>query len=304
MHRSVGFMPADATFFLFLHSTLPMTGKIVIPMITPHRSGELDEQAIESLISYAKSNRFDGLFAASSTGGCAALSYSQHLSFMGKVLEKSSGLTVFANISRNNLEETLAMLRDAENLGFERFVLINPYYHRFSENSMSNYFSIVAEKVKGSLYLYNNPSLTGLTLSPGLVSSLAEQHSAVRGIKDSGGDLEKFGEFLSIGGIEVYQGKDHLLEESMKMGAFGGVCSTSNFSLNTLHVAHDEGAVSSYTERIVRITEVMKRHEVPAFHNYMFRHFVMGEDAPSGYMNAPFEDLPSPPSDSEVLDIV
>ncbi len=281
-----------------------MGHSIIIPLITPHKNGELDKEALEGLLEYATLNRFDGVFAASSTGGCASLSYKRHLEVIGEVISRSSGLKLFANISRNDLEETLEMRKDAEDIGYENLVAINPYYHRYSQESMGAYFSEIARKTSANLYLYNNPSLTGLTVSPELVSSISSQHSAIRGIKDSGGDLEKFREFLGINGIEVYQGKDHLLEESIRMGAFGGVCSTSNFSLNTLHVAHDSGDVSGYTERIAKVTEVMKRYEVPAFHNYMFRKFVLGEEHPKDYMNRPFSDLSDPPEGPELREIV
>lgn len=278
-----------------------MAHTIIIPMITPHRKGALDTEALEGLLEYASLNRFDGVFAASSTGGCASLSYKRHLEVIGEVMKRASGLKLFANISRNDLEETLDMMKDAQDIGYENLVAINPYYHRYSQGSMENYFSEIAARTSGNLYLYNNPSLTGLTLTPEVVSAVSSQHSSVRGIKDSGGDLDKFREFLNIPGIEVYQGKDHLLEESIGLGAFGGVCSTSNFSLNTLHVAHDEGDVAEYTRRIVKVTEVMKQHEVPAFHNYMFRKFVLGEESPADYMNRPFSDLKNPPGGAELV---
>lgn len=277
-----------------------MAHTIIIPMITPHRNGKLDTDALEALLEYARLNRFDGVFAASSTGGCASLSYKRHLEVIGEVMKRASGLKLFANISRNDLEETLDMMKDAVDIGYENLVAINPYYHRYSQESMGNFFSEIAGRTSNNLYLYNNPSLTGLTVSPELVSSVSSQHSSIRGIKDSGGDLEKFREFLKIPGIEVFQGKDHLLEESIKLGAFGGVCSTSNFSLNTLHIAHDEGDVSDYTRRIVNVSEVMKKNEVPAFHNYMFRKFVLGEENPSNYMNWPFTDLSNLPDDPEL----
>ncbi len=272
-----------------------MPGKIIIPMITPHRRNALDLEGLRSLIGYAQENHFDGLFAASSTGGCASISYGKHFRVLRAVANSASGIKLFANISRNDQEETLEMLKDAEDLGYENFVCINPYYHKYSESSLRRYFSSLAEATQGKLYLYNNPPLTGNTVTPALVASLRGEYSNIAGIKDSGGDLDAFSQFLKIEGIEVYQGKDHLLQESLKMGARGGVCSTSNFSLNTLHVAHDSGDTTEFTKRIEKVTEFMKRSEVPAFHNYMFRLFVLKEETPSNYMNHPFGDLQDPP---------
>lgn len=293
-----------ATYFNLATLLTVMPSSIVIPLITPHKKGELDLEALDSLLGYAESNGFDGVFAASSTGGVASLSYGKHLEFMQEVMNRSKKLRLFANISRNDLEESLDMMKASENLGYENLVVINPYYHQYSQESMRRYFSEIASRTSSNIYIYNNPSLTGLTVSPVVVEALVSEYSAVKGIKDSGGDLDRFDEFLKIHGLEVYQGKDHLLDKSLKMGAYGGVCSTSNFSLNTLHVAHDSGDVSHFAEKINRVTAIMKKHEVPAFHNYMFRRFVMGQKNPVDYMNRPFSDLPSPPDDSELSDVI
>lgn len=281
-----------------------MAGKIVIPMITPHRKNSLDIEALKSLMEYAGSKGFDGLFAASSTGGCASFSYGQHFRVLRAVFNGAPGVKLFANVSRNDLEESLEMLKDAEELGYDNFVCINPYYHKYSESSMYRYFSSIAEATSGKVYIYNNPALTGNTVTPELMEKLRAQYSNVAGIKDSGGDLKAFQKFVEIEGLEVYQGKDHLLQESLAMGAYGGVCSTSNFSLNTLHVAHMEGDASGYTDKISKVTEVMKKCEVPAFHNYMFRLFVLREQNPVDYMNWPFADLVNPPAYDEVSSIV
>ncbi len=281
-----------------------MVGKLVIPMITPHLRNSLDVEGLRALISYAKTNKFDGLFAASSTGGCASFSYRQHYRVLRAVFNESSGLAMFANISRNNMEETLEMLHDAEDLGYDRFVSINPYYHKYSEESMERYFSSLAEGTSGKLYLYNNPQLSGNTISPELTARLRAKYSNITGIKDSGGDLDAFRKFTAIEGLEVYQGKDHLLEESLRFGATGGVCSTSNFSLNILRIAHEEGNIQESKDKVKRIMEIMKTQEVPAFHNYMFRLFVLNESKPEGYMNAPFGDLKEPPKYEDLVDIV
>lgn len=281
-----------------------MAAKIVIPMITPHKNGSLDTDALDGLIHYAVSNRFDGLFAASSTGGCASLSYREHLGVLREVIERAGETELFANISRNSLGDSLDMMKDAEDLGYRKGVIINPYYHRYSQASIERYFGDIASNAGMEIYLYNNPALSGLTITPETVRKLASEYSGIAGIKDSGGDLDRFREFLDIRGLKVYQGKDHLLRESIGMGAYGGVCSTSNFSANTLHVAHDQGNTSRFAQNIYRVTEVMKMHEVPAFHNYMFRRFVLCEDHPVQYMNRPFGDLESPPADATVSGII
>lgn len=265
--------------------------EIIIPMITPFSRGEIDISVLKKFISFAHDNRFDGLFPGGSTGGVASLSMGQHKKLLQEVIEESTGLNLFAGICRNNTEETVEIGKYALDLGYHNLVGINPYYHKYSERSIENFFDILLNELDSDFFVYNNPSLTGATLSPGLVGRLKERHSNLVGMKDSGNDISVFKEYLKIPGLRVYQGKDALLAESIDAGAVGGVCSTANFALNTLQITRNSPEKSELSLKTKELVKLVGGYEVPAIHNYLFRKLILKEEKPAHYMNPPFVDL-------------
>lgn len=265
--------------------------EIIIPMITPFRGEEIDHKVLLGFIEYAKDNHFDGLFPGGSTGGFAALSQKRHGDFLRDVIEETAGLKLFAGICRNNPEETIEMGKRAIDLGYTNLVCINPFYHKYSEASVENFFDRVISSLDADMYIYNNPSLSGYRLSPDLVARLKEKHPQVAGMKDSGNDMAEFEKFLQIKGLKVYQGKDAYIHESIGMGATGGVCSTANFALNTLLLAKSNTDIEGRKAKTRKLVELVSRYEVPAIHNYLFRRFILNEMEPSTYMGSPFVDL-------------
>lgn len=274
------------------------SGKIIIPALTPFRNQQIDPDAVEIMAEYAKKNGFDGLFAGSSTGGVAALSYKKHKEVLKTYIDKISGnVTPLAGISRNDLDETTSLGREAVDFGYKTIVLINPYYHNYSDKTFLSYFGSVLESVDADFYLYNNPGLTGRNLKPEVVSALHDKYPNVKGVKESSGDLDTFSKFLAIKGLEVFQGKDTLLYDAMKMGASGGICSSANFSLNTLKIAKNMHDVQESAKKIKDLMTIVSAYENPVIHNYLFRKYIAGE-TPSGYMRRPYSDLDSLPPDS------
>ena len=260
-------------------------------MITPFRGEEIDHKVLLGFIEYASENHFDGLFPGGSTGGFASLSQEKHAELLKVVIEESAGLKLFAGICRNNVDETIELGRKAIDLGYTNLVSINPYYHKYSESSVENFFDRIIPALDANMYIYNNPSLSGYRLNPDLVERLKERHPQVVGMKDSGNDMDAFAKFLKIKGLKVYQGKDAFIHESVLQGAAGGVCSTANFALNTLLLAKNKGDIEKTKSRTKKLVELVSNYEVPAIHNYLFRRFILNEQEPHNYVNAPFVDL-------------
>lgn len=270
-------------------------GKIIIPALTPFRNQQIDAEAVKAMTAYAKKNFFDGLFAGSSTGGVAALSYKKHKEALKTYIENIHGnVTPLAGISRNSLDETTSMGKDAVDFGYKTIVLINPYYHNYSDKTLLSYFGSILGGIDADFYLYNNPGLTGRDLKPEVVSKLHETYSNVKGVKESSGNLDTFRRFLSIEGLEVYQGKDTLLFDSMKMGATGGICSSANFSLNTLKIAKGTREAEESSRKVKELMSIVSTYENPVIHNYLFRKYIVGEE-PVDYMRRPYSDLDMPP---------
>ncbi|MEM3676323.1 MAG: dihydrodipicolinate synthase family protein, partial [Thermoplasmataceae archaeon] len=261
-----------------------MGKKVIIPCITPFRDGKIDLEAVESLALYADIAGFDGLFYGGSTGAFASLTMEQHKEILKAGIGTGSDLLLFAGVTRSSLPETLEMVRFSEKIGYENIVSITPFYHKYSRKSIAAFYEELLKNTGLNLYLYNNPPLSGNELAPETAQYLKDRYPNVAGVKDSGADMAKFKEFLKIHGLEVYQGKDNLLLQSLKLGAAGGVCSSANFCSNTALIKAGGSTAQEISSKTEKVMELIKKHETPSIHNYLFRRFILGEKAPANYM--------------------
>ena len=281
-----------------------MNHEIIIPMITPFRNNQIDREGLQAFISYAEKNKFDGIFAGSSTGGFASLSFNQHREFLRWVMELSHGIELYAGVTRSSLDETIHMTKLAAELGYERIVAINPFYHKYSQDSIARFYDEVLGNFDKAVYAYNNPSLSGNEILPETITKIRERHDNLVGLKDSGNNMDRFREFMKIPDLKVYQGKDALLYESIKIGATGGVCSSANFCLNTLRIAKNSGDSSMIAAKTEKLMQLIGRYETPSIQNYLFRTQILGEINPKNYVNKPFGDVLHPPSDEILKDLL
>ena len=277
-----------------------MAGKLIIPMITPFKNNHLDKECLQAFLDYAKSNGFDGLFAASSTGGYASLSFEQHQEFLKWVIEMNPGMELYAGITRGSLVESIHIGTIADDLGYGKLVAINPFYHKYSQQSIIRFYDSILDAFDLDVYAYNNPPLSGNEIAPETIAAIREQHDNLVGLKDSGNNMDKFQEFLKIPKLEVFQGKDALLHESMKMGAYGGVCSSANYCLNTLRIAKGVPDSPEISEKTSRLLKLVSKYETPGIQNYLFRTRILGQKNPKDYVNQPFGDIIEPPSEDEI----
>lgn len=64
-------------------------------------------------------------------------------------------------------------------------VVLAPYFMKFSQDQLIDYYSTLADESKAPVYLYDLPQSTGTTLSHDTIKALA-RHPNIRGIKCSG----------------------------------------------------------------------------------------------------------------------
>ena len=280
-------------------------GKLIIPCITPFHNGFFDIKSFRKLMKYTRNSGYDGVFVLGSTGGFAALDFKLHRKLIHTMYsEIPDDLEKYVGISRSNLPETLELLREAEKTGFQKLVAINPFYHRYSGASIVRFFSRIAASVRSDLFLYNNPSLSGFNISPELIEELAKKYESIRGIKDSSGDMEQFSQLLRLQDMEVFQGKDILLWDSVRKGAAGGVCSSSNFSLNALNIAKGRNNTIEAKIKMENLMKIVSSYDIPAVHHYLFRRIILGDPEPQNYMFEPFLDLQNFHSLDRIMELI
>jgi 4-hydroxy-2-oxoglutarate aldolase len=149
--------------------------------------------------------------------------------------------------------------REAQRLGADAVLVVAPHYYSnaMSEQALRTHYLRVADASPLPVLLYNIPKYMHFKLSPELVAGLA-RHENIIGIKDSSGDLELLGDYLTAQSdtFSVITGNGGQLHPAMLAGARAGILAVSLFgaahsaAIYKAHVSGDYAAATALQERI------------------------------------------------------
>jgi 4-hydroxy-tetrahydrodipicolinate synthase len=206
--------------------------KGIIPAIlTPFDDDyEIDERAFEELCNYLIEKGVSGLFVAGTTGEGPLLSLEERTKlFKLAVMSANGRVPIICHIGSISLKDTVTLIRSAIDARADAVAIVSPYYYRFDEIAIEDYYNKVLEEAKGlPVFLYNIPGLTNNPISSGLAQRLFEQ-GKISGVKDSSGDITVLKSFIDISPeFQVVSGTDELFLLALSLGAVGAVSSTAN----------------------------------------------------------------------------
>lgn len=171
---------------------------IVIPAVTPLTSTlKLDQRAVEKM--FANFHRNGVMpFINGTTGESSSLSFNirkEYIKAAGAL--KAAGDMLYAGISSNCLEESVALAKFAFDSGVDAVVSTLPSYYVLSEDQMLRYFEQLAEQVPGPVIIYNIPVTTRMSIPLKVVDRLS-YHERFIGTKDSERSEERLRESLEL----------------------------------------------------------------------------------------------------------
>ena len=257
----------------------------------------LDDGYAEFLDSLVKSG-VDTFMVGGTNGEFHAMRLEERKRLLEFVVEKfHDSVDIIAHIGTTNLKDTLDLGKHALDLGVKRLAVVAPYYFRYDEDSIVDYFSKVADELKDAeIILYNIPSFAGNRLTFSSIVRIAERSGNVVGMKDSDARpwiVPKIKRTLGEDFL-VFGGFDTLVVDYLSMGSDGQVSGTSNVFpkiLRSILDSFDSGDFERAFELQKRLNEIVEKvsgHEVFISANkYALK--VLGYDL--GYPKAPFRDL-------------
>lgn len=201
-------------------------------MVTPfNRSdGNLNETALRKLTNHLIDGGVHGLFVVGSQGEFWALSADEKKRAFEVVLDETNGrVPVYAGTGGITTREVVALTQLAESAGIDCVSVLSPFFLKPTEEELYTHYRDVASSTKLPVLLYGNPARTGVQLSPGLVSRLAEIDNIV-GIKDSSAQLELTMQYIlgTSDDFAVIMGRDSLIFAALMAGAKAAIAATGN----------------------------------------------------------------------------
>ena len=204
---------------------------IFTALLTPFdQNGKINDASLQKLIERNISEGVSGFYVTGSTAEVFMLSPEERRHVM-KLVKDCAGerVTLICHIGAISTDESIALAKDAEKLGYDAVSAVAPFYYKFSFDEIKAHYFKIAESVSLPMVVYNFPSFTGVNLSMDQLSQFM-QNDRFMGVKHTSADYFTMRQFKTAFPDKViYNGYDETFLAGLSMGADGAIGSTFNF---------------------------------------------------------------------------
>jgi 4-hydroxy-tetrahydrodipicolinate synthase len=199
-------------------------------LITPFRSGQVDEEALRAHVERQIEAGVNGLIPCGSTGESATLSHLEHRRVVEIVVEAARGrVAVIAGTGSNSTREAIELTLHAKEAGADGALLLSPYYNKPTQEGIYAHYAAIADATRFPLVLYNIPGRTASNIAPEIIARLARLEHVV-GVKEASGSLDQMAHVIAKcpADFAVLSGDDGLTLPLLAIGGKGVISTTSN----------------------------------------------------------------------------
>ena len=201
-------------------------------LVTPFKNGEVDVEAVESLVEFQIEGGIDGLVPCGTTGESPTLSEEEDRLVIETVVRMTAGrVPVVAGTGSNNTASAIKYTKMAEEVGADGSLQVAPYYNKPTQEGLFRHYAAIAENTSLPLVLYNIPGRTNVTIAPETITQLAEIPNIV-GIKESTLSMNMVSDIRRLCGEEfdILSGDDPMTLPLLALGGTGVVSVASNIA--------------------------------------------------------------------------
>ena len=202
---------------------------LVTPMFA---NGQIDYVALAELVEWQIASGVDGLVVAGSTGEAAALTASERLELITRVVKLTrSRVKIIAGSGTSNTQQTLDFIQQLNLIkGLDYLMCLTPYYVKPTQEGLYQHFAAVAKITNMPLILYNVPSRTGCDLADATTLRLAHDFKNIIGLKDATGEICRCLNLVATKppGFCLYSGDDASALAFLLCGGDGVISVVSN----------------------------------------------------------------------------
>jgi 4-hydroxy-2-oxoglutarate aldolase len=204
---------------------------VFAPVTTPfNEKGDLLLDKLSSNIQKLNQSRLRGYLVLGTNGEFRSLSTPEQMEVLKAVVKTASpDKVIMAGTGAESTNVSIDLCHQAAEIGAHYGSLITPFFFakNMSDSALIRHFTQVAENSPIPVLLYNNPGVTGITMSTNVVKEVSA-HPKIVGMKDSSpGNLSAY--ILNAKpGFSLMAGSANFFFTGLLMGAVGGVLSLAN----------------------------------------------------------------------------
>jgi 4-hydroxy-2-oxoglutarate aldolase len=204
---------------------------VFAPITTPfNEQGDLLLEELSSNIQRLNRSRLRGYLVLGTNGEFRSLSSHEQVEVLkAAVSTASQDKVIMAGTGAESTKVSIELCHQAAEIGAHYGSLITPFFFakKMSDAALIHHFIQVAENSPIPVLLYNNPGVTGITMSTTVVKEVSS-HPKIVGMKDSSpGNLSAY--ILNAKpGFSLLAGSANFFFTGLLMGAVGGVLSLAD----------------------------------------------------------------------------
>jgi 4-hydroxy-tetrahydrodipicolinate synthase len=218
-------------------------------LITPFTSsGEVDEQALRSLVDWQIAEGIHFLVPCGSTGEAATLTPAEHRRVVEVVVEQAAGrVPICAGAGSNDTRKAIAMSKEMEAAGATHLLHVSPMYNKPPQRGLLAHFRAIADAASRPVVLYNVPGRTGSNVEARTTLELAS-HPNIVAMKEASGNLAQITEIIRgrPAGFLVLSGDDSFTYPVMAAGGDGVISVISNATPRAMAELTDHMAAGNF----------------------------------------------------------
>lgn len=203
---------------------------LLTALVTPFKGGEVDYDALRSLVRRQIDGGVDGLVPCGTTGEAPTLTIDEHVEVVRITLEEAGGkLPVMAGIGSNDTRQAIDTAKRVEALGVQGVLATAPYYNKPTQEGLYQHFKAIAEAIGVEVCLYDVPGRTAVHIMPETVERLSKVDN-ITCLKDATGDMGYATDVLRRckGRVALLSGDDFTTFPFLALGGSGSVSVASN----------------------------------------------------------------------------
>ncbi len=199
-------------------------------LVTPFKSGALDEAGFRALVSWQMEQGAHGLVPVGTTGESPTLSHEEHHKVVEWCVQEAKGrVPVIAGAGSNSTREAVSLAQHAEKAGADAVLVVTPYYNKPTQEGMYHHFKAVNDAIGIPIFIYNIPPRSVVDMSVETMTRLFELRN-IAGVKDATANLARVSQQRHAMGPDFIQlsGEDMTALAYMSAGGDGCISVVAN----------------------------------------------------------------------------
>ena len=199
-------------------------GGVYPATITPMTAdGSINEAAFREVLEFDVQQGASGFWLAGGTGESILLTEEENNRLAEISADQVQGRAVcIMHVGANTTAQAARQAEHAARAGVEAICAVPPFFYAPSDESLVEYYRVVAAAADLPLFVYNLPSSTGVDISPEQMTKLQDGVPQLAGLKHSSINFANLVDFAAMG-LSCFIGNSHLVLAGLTSGACGVV---------------------------------------------------------------------------------